>query len=91
MALGVLALIAAAAASFWLLRRRRNARMAAAATGGDNNTYGGAYRSRWPVVEKYGSTKVVRSEMPADSQVHEKDSAPVAAMDTIGELEAPRY
>ena len=90
MALGVLALIAAAAASFWLLRRRRNARMAAAATGGDN-THGGAYRSRWPVVEKYGSTKVVRSEMPADSQVHEKDSAPVAAMDTIGELEAPRY
>ena len=56
-----------------------------AATG---NTYG-AYGSHLPI-EKYGSNKVVRSEMPADSQVHEKDSAPVA-MNTIGELEAPRY
>ena len=81
-ALGVLALIAAAAAFFWL-RRRRNARMAAT-----DNTYG-AYRSELPN-EKYGSRKVIRSEMPADSQVHEKDSAPVA-MNTIGELEAPRY
>ena len=81
-ALGVLALIAAAAAFFWL-RRRRNARMAAT-----DNVYG-AYGSQVPV-EKYGSSKMVRSEMPADSQVHEKDSAPVA-MNTIGELEAPRY
>ena len=82
-ALGVLALIAAAAAFFWL-RRRRNARMA----GGTDNTYG-AYGNQ-PPIEKHGSSKIVRSEMPADSQVHEKDSAPVA-MNTIGELEAPRY
>ena len=81
-ALGVLALIAAAAAFFWL-RRRRNARMAAT-----DNTYG-AHGSQLPN-EKYGSSKIIRSEMPADSQVHEKDSAPVA-MNTIGELEAPRY
>ena len=81
-ALGALALIAAAAAFFWL-RRRRNARMAAT-----DNTYG-AYGNQLPS-EKYGSSKLVRSEMPADSQVLEKDSAPVA-MNTIGELEAPRY
>lgn len=80
--LGVLALIAAAAAFFWL-RRRKNARMAAT-----DNTYE-VYGNQVPV-EKYGSSKMVRSEMPADSQVHEKDSAPVA-MNTIGELEAPRY
>ena len=29
--------------------------------------------------------------MPATSQVLEKDGAPVAAMQKIGELEAPRY
>ena len=78
--LGVLALFAAAAALFWL--RRRNARRA------PTDTYG-PYGTQLPA-EKSGSSKMMRSEMPVDSQIHEKDSAPVATH-TIGELEAPRY
>ena len=77
-ALGVSALIAAAAAFFWL-RRRKHAKTAPAGT------------ARPEVeVQKYDVSKYGRSEMSADEQVHEKDSVPVA-MQTIGELEAPRY
>ena len=76
---------AAAVALFWLRRRRRRD---AKTTAPRANTYE-AYGTQ-PPLEKYGSSKMVRSEMPADPQVHEKDSDPVATH-TIGELEAPRY
>ena len=80
-ALGVLALIVAAAALFWL-RRRKHAKTTSPST----DTYGASPS----LAQKYASSKMVRSEMPAESQVHEKDGAPVAEQ-KLGELEAPRY
>lgn len=88
MALGVLALIAAtAAALYWLRRRKNNAKTT---TIPPTDTYG--YPLPAKQRQRFASGEMVRSEMAADSQVHEKDSAPVATtMHTIGELEAPRY
>ena len=78
MALGVLALIAAAAAFYLLRRRKRRGEI-------PTQNYGNQ-----PHAQDYAAGKYGRSEMPADTQVYEKDSAPVAAQ-TLGELEAPRY
>lgn len=88
-ALGVLALIASNAATlYWLRRRRNNAKMTT--TMAPTDTYGSQLLAKQR--QTFASCQMIRSELAADSSVHEKDSAPVATnMDTIGELEAPRY
>ena len=88
MALGVLAFIVAGAAVY-VLRRRRNT------SGRQTESYrpeldAQSLATPHPNVPEYASSKQGWAEMPVDTRVYEKDSAPVATR-TIGELEAPRY
>ena len=88
-ALGALALIVAAAGGLFVLRRRR--RMGTGQPGSYNPHLGARnYAAPQANGPGYAAGKSEWSELPANTQVHEKDSDPVAAT-RMGELEAPRY
>lgn len=82
-------MIAAAAAGFFMLRRRRNM---GTRQPDHHKPELDAQSSAKPHLNAagYATSKSGWSEMPADGKVHEKDGAPVA-LQTTGELEAPRF